>query len=163
MAQSPTQRDPIDLSDPHVEHSVVVKAALDIIYDRELDTSNIDKLRKVYMHVIEFARKWDIPSILKTIKTAIRANSHPKDSHSSTLFSLAVELGDHDLISITANLLIHRNWSSKDNSDTTPPEIKSLPVKELTFKDPTCAGGSESPLAYIKGAPKGRGYWRMGI
>jgi hypothetical protein len=155
MAQSPNQSNPINLSDPHVEHGIVVKAALDIIYDRELDTSNIDKLRKVYIHVIEFARKWDIPSILRTIKTAIRASSHPKDSHSFSLFTLAVELGDHDLISITTNLLINRSWSSKDSSDPTSAEIKALPVKELTFKDPTCAGSFDSPLAYIKGAQSG--------
>jgi len=155
MAQSPIQRDPINLSDPHVDHSVVVKASLDIIYDREVNTSTIDKSRKVYLHVIEFARKWDIPLILKTLKTAIRANSHPKDSHSFSLFTLAVELGDHDLISITFNLMINRNWSSKDSADTTSPEIKALPVEELTFKNPTCASGSGSPLTYIKGASSG--------
>lgn len=155
MAQSPTQRDPSNLSDPQVDHSVVVKASLDIIYDGEVNTDNIDKSRKVYLHVIEFARKWDIPLILRTLKIAIRANSHPKDSHSFSLFTLAVELGDHDLISITTNLMINRNWSSKESSDTTLPEIKALPVKELTFKNPTCASGSGSPLTYIKGASSG--------
>ena len=57
IAQSNSQRDPIDLTDTLVEMSLVVKAVLDILYDHEVISFKDNKL---YHHVIEFARRYDM-------------------------------------------------------------------------------------------------------
>jgi hypothetical protein len=59
VAQSIDQRGPLDLTDEFVEHSSVIKAILDILYDQEITSFRDDKL---YHHVIEFARKYDMSS-----------------------------------------------------------------------------------------------------
>lgn len=57
IAQTGAQRGPLELTDEYVEHSQVVEATLDILYNSEITSFTDDKL---YHHVIEFARKYDM-------------------------------------------------------------------------------------------------------
>ena len=62
IAQSGAQRGPLELTDEYVEHSQVVEATLDILYNSEITSFTDDNL---YHHVIEFARKYDMSTIPK--------------------------------------------------------------------------------------------------
>jgi len=92
IAQSTTQRDPIAMTDPHVELSIVIKATLDILYDREVHSFSDDSL---YQHVLEFARKWDMPIIIRTILKELRvhATSSKMDTTVNSMFRLALDIG----------------------------------------------------------------------
>jgi hypothetical protein len=91
VAQSIDQRGPLDLTDEFVEHSLVIKATLDILYDQEITSFKDDK---PYHHVIEFARKYDMSSILKTISNQLRVHAtSPDKAHCLRLLRIAIDLG----------------------------------------------------------------------
>jgi len=108
IAQTGTQRGPIELTDEFVEHSQVVEAALDIMYDSEIKSFADDKL---YHHVIEFARKYDISSILKTISSQLRAHATSSDKGNFLrLLRVAIDLGECSLISAIVGATCGHVW-----------------------------------------------------
>jgi hypothetical protein len=148
IAHSPTQRDPIVLSDDTLESSVVLKAAFDILYDREVESFRNERL---YRLVIEFARKWDIPAILKTISKEIRC--HVSDSRSlsspTRLFRLAVDLGDINLM--TTIVEAKHNDTFGAGKPTPEPEQDRLPRRKLNMPKPSNSGVHQE---YIAGGRK---------
>jgi hypothetical protein len=147
IAQSTDQRDPITLSDPHVEHSIVIRATLDILYDHEIESFMDDKL---YHHVIEFAQKWDMPIISRTIVTEFRshANTPKMFSTINPMFRLSVDIGDHDLIAAMVRSCHGNKWlaAGVEPADSSP----HLPPLKLALDDPIVNFEAER---YLKGAP----------
>jgi hypothetical protein len=147
IAQSNSQRDPIDLTDTFVEMSLVVKAALDILYDQEVVSFKDDRL---YHHVIEFARKYDMGIILKTISKEIRvhATSLDKSHHVLRLFRVAIDLGEYELI--TAIVRAKGNYAWPKPVKDQIPELGSLfPSKTLSLPKPFITGSAKE---YVPGA-----------
>ena len=147
IAQSNFQRDPIDLTDTFVELSLVVKAVLDILYDQEMISFKDDKL---YHHVIEFARKYDMGIILKTISKEVRVHATSPDKGHDVLglFRVAIDLGDYDLMAAIVRAKGSYAWpkSTKDQV----PELGSLfPSKNLALPKPLITGSSKE---YVPGA-----------
>jgi hypothetical protein len=155
IAQSSDQRDPITLSDEHVELSIVIKATLDILYDHEVPSF---KDTKLYHHVIEFARKWDMPIVINTIlkEMRIHASISKTDETMTTnsMFSLAVDIGDHDVITFMVECGHGMGWASIEGQDEHEPSTKlssrRLPNRKLTLGEPTL---NFEARRYLKLAP----------
>jgi len=148
IAQSNSQRDPIDLTDTFVEVSLVVKAVLDILYDQEVISFNDDKL---YHHVLEFARKYDMAIILKTISKEIRVHATSPDKGHDVLglFRVAIDLGDYELMAAIVRAKGSYAWPLLADKDQVP-ELGSLfPSKNLTLPKPLITGSSKE---YVPGA-----------
>lgn len=110
LAKSSSQRDPITLSHQYVEHSLVVSAAFDIIYDREINSFSH---RNTLFHVVEFARNWDIPVIFKVMLKEIELQC-PGSQYCFTMFSLAIELDDPDTIAMVVKQMSSGLWGERD-------------------------------------------------
>ena len=125
IAQTGTQRGPIELTDEFVEHSQVVEAALDIMYDSEIKSFADDKL---YHHVIEFARKYDISSILKTISSQLRAHATSSDKGNFLrLLRVAIDLGECSLMSAIVRATCGHLWP-----ELSDPKLKPTAAKRAT-------------------------------
>jgi hypothetical protein len=115
LAQSDSQRDPITLTDKPLELSLVVKATFDILYDREVASF---KDANLYHQVIEFARKWDMPVILKTLSMQIlvHTNSEGLDNCINQVFSLATDLGEPKLLTAIMRSKVGKAWGEPMNN-----------------------------------------------
>jgi hypothetical protein len=135
IAQSTDQRDPITLSDPHVELSIVIKATLDILYGHEIDSFTDDKL---YHHVIEFSRKWDMPIIIRTIikELHVHASTSKTDTTAGRLFRLAIDVGDHDVIAVMIERGHDKGWPGIDGTLKSRISDGLLPIRNLTLAEP---------------------------
>jgi hypothetical protein len=118
VAQSIDQRGPLDLTDEFVEHSLVIKATLDVLYDQEITSFKDDKL---YHHVIEFARKYDMSSILKTISNQLRVHAtSPDKAHCLRLLRIAIDLGECDLMTAIVRATCGHVWPTYEKPDPSP-------------------------------------------
>jgi len=152
IAQSSSQRDIIHLTDEFVEHSKVIKATLDILYDREVTSFRNERL---YQHVIEFARKWEIPVVLKTISKELRLQANYPKAFKLIIrmFRLAINLGEHDVIIAVIKAWSGKSWGTNTSSSSTSdsiPDNSFFPATTPTLPEPTIEGAL---LKYIEGAP----------
>ena len=137
IAHSVAQRDPIDLTDEFVEMSPVVKAVLDILYDQEVSSFSDCRL---YHHVIEFARKYDMAIVLKTISKEIRVHAtSPGRGHILRLFRIAIDLGDYDLMTAVYKSNGSHAWPKHVNTGLTK-SVSLFPDKHLTLPEPLIQG-----------------------
>jgi hypothetical protein len=85
------------LTDEFVELSLVVEQTLDILYNHEIASFNDADL---FHHVIEFARKRDMPIILKTISSQliVHTNTPSLSNPVNSRYRIAIDLGDPELI-----------------------------------------------------------------
>jgi hypothetical protein len=152
FAQSETQRDPITLTDEFVELSLVVKAALDILYDHKVTSFKDGHL---YHHVIEFARKWDMLIILETIsaRLVVHANTASLSSYVNEMFRLAIDLGDCELITALMRAKEGNVWDNLPEQSDTGSQL--FPVKPLSLGPPVLTPENEQYL-------KGGGVYRLG-
>jgi len=150
MAQLGTQRDPINLTDNYVEHSLVVHAILDIIYDREILSFKDDN---IYHYVIEFARKWDIPTVLRTISKELLVHTHSlnMEKHLIKHLRLALDLGESDLITTIIKSQKRQTWMAAGSGgfDLEENDALPLPPKFPTLPIPTLNGTTRQ---YLEGA-----------
>lgn len=130
LAKSSSQRDPITLSHQYVEHSLVVRAALDIIYDREI--TSFDE-RNTLLYVIEFARKWDISVITKVMMKEIKLQCSVS-KNLITMFFIAIELADHDTTATVVKTMSTGYWG--DVTIRAPPDSDILPYGSITMLEP---------------------------
>jgi hypothetical protein len=115
VAQSIDQKGPLDLTDEFVEHSLVIKATL---YDQEITSFKDDKL---FHHVIEFARKYDISSILKTISNQLRVHAtSPDKAHCLRLLRIAIDLGECDLMTAIVRATCGHVWPTYEKPELSP-------------------------------------------
>ena len=143
FAQSESQRNPITLTDEFVELSLVVKATLDILYDHKITTFQDGNL---YHHVIEFARKWDMPIVLETISTqlVVHANTASLSSYVNQMFRLAIDLGDCELITALMRAKEGNVWDVLLDQSDTGSEL--FPVKPLSLGPPVLTPENEQYL-----------------
>jgi hypothetical protein len=96
MAQDRSQKGPLELTDEYVEHSLVIEAALDVLYNQEVASFKDDKL---YHHVIEFGRKYDMSIITKTISNQLRVHATSSTKGNVLpLLRVAIYLSECDLM-----------------------------------------------------------------
>jgi hypothetical protein len=137
MANSKSQQTPIDLTDEFVEYSLVIQATLGLLYDREVACFKDDKL---YHHVIEFARKYDMAIILKTISKELRvhATSPEKGVHVLQFLRLAIDLGGCDLITAIIRAKSTHTWPqrARDPSTSKCGGHSIFPQRTLTLPEP---------------------------
>jgi len=148
IAQSNSQRDPIDLTDSSVELSVVIWTVLDILYDQEVISFHDDKL---YHHVIEFARKYDMGIILKTISKEIRVHATSPDKGHDVLglFLIAINLGDYELIAAIVRAKGSHAWPLLAKKDRESELNALFPSSNLTLPKPLITGSTKE---YVPGA-----------
>ena len=138
IAQSGAQRGPLELTDEYVEHSQVVEATLDILYNLGITSFTDDNL---YHHVIEFARKYDMSFILKTISNQIRVHANYTDkAHCVRLLRIAIDLGECDLMAAVVRATCGHNWPDRPKPKTSlfrfgwgsrlVPDVKPAPLSE---------------------------------
>lgn len=110
MAQNPSQRSPIVLTDQWVECSRVVKRVLDIIYTLDvgdLDESNTNTL----LYALDFAKKWDIFLISELmIKDIGMATTFPQ-CPAFELLQLSLKLDHNDLAKAVFAAECRDSWS----------------------------------------------------
>jgi hypothetical protein len=152
IAQSDAQRDPINLTDPHVELGDVVEATLDILYDHDIPFIDQETL---YHHVIDFARKWDMSIILSRISKQLRLHtiSEEKGGRPLRLLRLAINLGDNEVIATIIKSSVQHAWpagghGTRDAGSETG--TGNLPWKSPTLPKPKLTGVTQD---YLKGAP----------
>ena len=106
IANCGSQRNRMPLTHPTVDHSRVVKAALDIIYTVEFSHHNIERDLNLVKYVIDFAKKWDILRITNIIRKEIAQVFSMEGLLAVEYFLVAVHLGDNGLAA--------RYYSSQD-------------------------------------------------
>lgn len=67
LANTSIQRDPFHLTHPAIEHSLVIKEALDVVYKCDFDYKLVQKDSNLVKLVIDFARKWEMSVIIDII------------------------------------------------------------------------------------------------
>jgi hypothetical protein len=99
MANSNAQRDPIILTDERLENSQVVKKVLDNIYNLDIGEQKTDRDMFLLRYVIDFAKKWEMETVLKMIQKEMwrRIDSKSETPDSFYHFLIALALGDHKL------------------------------------------------------------------
>jgi len=106
IANSASQRNPMSLTHPTVDHSRVVKAALDIIYTVDFSHDNIERDLNLVKYVIDFAKKWDISRITNITRKEIAQVFSMEGLLAVEYLLVAVHLGDNGLAA--------RYYSSQD-------------------------------------------------
>jgi hypothetical protein len=89
----------VHLEEPIEEHSIVIKVFLDLLYGSEsepLDTADYD----LCILLIRFCRKWNSFRIQKRIRREIEIAIQAVAPPHPTLFLLALELYDHELLEL---------------------------------------------------------------
>jgi hypothetical protein len=99
MANSNAQRDPIVLTDDRLENSQVIEKVLDIIYNLDIGEQKTDRDMFLLRYVIDFAKKWEMETVLKMIQKEMwrRIDSKSETPDSFYHFLIALALGDHKL------------------------------------------------------------------
>jgi hypothetical protein len=150
IAKSDIQRDPITLTDPHVELGIVIEATLDILYDHDIPFIDQETL---YHHVTDFARKWDMSIILSKLSKQLRlhAISEELGGRPLRLLRLAINLGDNEVIATIIQSSAQHGWPSgghgkRDSGSGTG----GLPWKSPTLPKPIITGVCAD---FLKGAP----------
>ena len=150
-AQSSSQRDIIHLTDQFVEHSQVIKVTLNILYHRGITSFRNERL---YQHVIEFARKWEIPVVLETISKELRLQANYPKAFKLIIrmFRLSINLGEHDVIIAVIKAWSGKSWgtNTSPSNSTNKPDHTFFPATTPTLPEPTIEGAL---LKYIEGAP----------
>ena len=176
MAATSSQRDPIILTDTNVEHSRVIKEALNIIYYLRVDADEAHDRASLYLYVIEFAKKWEVSMITDFIGREISRciEGGKKQWQSFNFLLLALRLGDNSLAAKCCNKMGEAEWipvepkiTQKDetNQERYPtekwefeerhglpiPYLNDRPVHQLTKNNPLAAtpGGSCIDLRVI--------------
>jgi hypothetical protein len=148
IAQSDSQRDPINLTDKRIEHSLVVEATLDILYNHEIISFANDM---AYCCVVDFARKWDMAIVLKTISMQLRLHCITPQSGNRPLglLRIAIALGETEPITTIIRYSCGKTWpaasgrSERQQGDHLPYKPPSLPRPML----------SDGTSGFLKGAP----------
>jgi hypothetical protein len=143
IAQTGSQKGHLELTDEFVEHSLVVEATLDILYNSEITSFKEDRL---YHHVIEFARKHDMPTILKTISNQLRVHAtSPDKAHALRLLRVAIDLGECDLITAMVRATSGHTWPKHPEPELDFESIRHRSRGKSTpkpFKPPQCRDNS---------------------
>jgi hypothetical protein len=97
LASNFSQRDPIKLTDPLLEHSYVIEQILDIIYSVSIDAETIIDYVDVVKFTIDFARKWEMSMITDIIRKELLRVIDSKSGASSHFehFLVALHLGEN--------------------------------------------------------------------
>jgi hypothetical protein len=120
MATTTAQRDPIIFTDTDVEHSLVVKETLDIIYNLEVDPYDMYYYSNLYLYVIDFARKWEMSMITDFMgKEMLRCIEGGKEPQRSFYYlQLALRLGDNCLAAKCCDKMKHGAWQPRQPEHT---------------------------------------------
>lgn len=112
MATTTSQRDPIVLTDPNVEHSLVVKEVLDIIYSLEVHALTAWESSNLYLYVVDFATKWEMNMVTGLFgRELMRYIEVEKEAWRSFGFLLlALRLGDNSLAAKCCNEMDRVEW-----------------------------------------------------
>jgi hypothetical protein len=96
LAKDAKQREKLVLTDEILEHSLIITALLDVIYDNK-----VLPLRQVprVIYLLRLADKWEIPMIRRLILDQLRQAFYESSCHAFDLFRIAVESRDYDLAS----------------------------------------------------------------
>lgn len=116
MATTASQRDPIVLTDPNVEHSLVVKEVLDIIYNHQVDALSVYAWANLYLYVVEFAKKWEMSMITDFIRKELSMDMKD-DNHAFRAFDfllVALNLGDNSLAAQCYEAMRSESWAAYD-------------------------------------------------
>ena len=99
LANSSSQRDPVNLTDPLMENSDVVLQVLDIIYTLGISADTIEDDVDLVKYAIDFARKWEMTMVIDIIHKELSRIIDSKTGTSSHFehFLVALHLGDNDL------------------------------------------------------------------
>lgn len=99
MASSTAQRDPITLTDDRLENSKVVKRVLDIVYNLDIGKQKTDQDMYLLRYVIDFAKKWEMEIVIKTIQREMWRRIDSKSGNPDLFrhFLIALALGDTKL------------------------------------------------------------------
>ena len=122
MASSTAQRNPITLTDERLENSLVIKKILDIIYNLDIGKLKKDQDMFVLRYVIDFAKKWEMEIVIKTIEKEMwrRVDSRSEKPHLFRHFLIALALGDHKLAASYYKLSITMTSNRRSSSTVAP-------------------------------------------
>lgn len=148
IAKSDIQRDPITLTDPRMEVSVVVEATLDILYNHEIVSFGNDM---EYCCVVDFARKWDMASVLKTISIQLRLHSISPENGNRPLrlLRIAIALGETEPIATIIRSSCGKTWPAASGR-VEKQQGENLPYRPPSLPKPTLSDGTRG---FLKGAP----------
>ena len=98
LANSSSQRDPINLTDPLMENSDVVLQVLDIVYTLGISAETIEDDVDLVKYAIDFARKWEMTMVIDIVHKELSRIIDSKTGTSSHFehFLVALHLGDND-------------------------------------------------------------------
>lgn len=115
LAANDEQRDAIEFTDPELETSTVLHQLFDIMLEPEAVRL---KHRRIIDRTIRLAQKWDVPSVLRTIRQAIRQDILMETGETLCLFHCAVSMKDYQGIA----LLLQYRGTYQWGLSTTPEE-----------------------------------------
>jgi hypothetical protein len=97
LASSTLQRDPIHLSHPTIEHSLVIKKVLDIVYTSDFNVKLIEADFNLVKFMIDFGKKWEIPMIRIVMRRELSRTNKRIRKCFIEYFLVALHLEDNEL------------------------------------------------------------------
>ena len=120
----------LDLTDQILEHSVVVGALLEVIYNFELPPLSEATL---VLRLIDLADKWDVPMVHRIVKKTLESSWYAFHASKLDLFLIAIKLKEYR---IASELMTRENVArSKDDNDGNeyPYQYDDFPPVQIVY------------------------------
>lgn len=103
-------RETLVLSKEVTEHSIVIKAFLDLLYDHELDRETFEDSR-LYRLVIRFCRDWSCDLVIRKLEKSLHFSIATDFAQPISHFLIAIELLDPLLLDLSISHPVTEAWS----------------------------------------------------
>jgi hypothetical protein len=140
LASPDDQRTTLNLTDETIEHSIIIEAMLDLIYD--LEVISLHRVTAV-IYLINLADKWEIASIKTIIEQQVERAFYLRAHCAFGLFRIAIELEAYGL----AADIIERYDQSIDSPPRPPGQDRELSPR--LFDERACIPCGLNDTCYI--------------
>jgi hypothetical protein len=113
LATTPTQRDPITFTDKVAESGKAVRLFLDYIYSGHIEVIGDMYETNMILALIEFAKKWECPTIFDTIEQKIKLNIGKVGYDQFEHFLMAVCMDKYELAGSFCDSVLPRNGDQR--------------------------------------------------
>ena len=137
LANTPTQRDPITFTDKEVESGIVIRLFLDYIYTGQIKGIGHQDETNTILVLIEFAKKWECPTIFDTIEQKIRLNIGKVEYGQFEHFLMAVYMKNYELAGELLRIHPAPKWEPAESEQAVTNLDNIAPVSGFSVFDIT--------------------------
>lgn len=97
LAKRDEQRGEVVMVDKTIEHSLVIRAVLDVIHDLQVPAQAVEDIQ-LLSYMVDFTYKWDFAKVPQVISQALIYSMVDSSPNASNLLRLAGKLHDHEIV-----------------------------------------------------------------